>query len=162
VGTKKVVATTRKEKKAAKNRDPAPSGHPPAPLSSRGSHLFQSSLPCFLERESKEETPRVRNRDAVPVREGVVAKRWRGRRRCGAPTPRPRTCSRGPRTRAPPLRRRHADPARYDFPIPRSHGCLCSSTPLLSLGRTQPSEAIKKVVFGGQVTDEEADSFSNR
>jgi hypothetical protein len=129
--------------------------HPPAPLSS---HLLQSSFPLLsLERE----TPRVRKRPCAGEG-GVVAKTWRGWRRCGAPTPRPPTSSRGRRTRAPPLRRQRADPARYDFPIPRSHGCLCSSTPSLSLGRAQPSEAIKKVVFGGQVTEEEADSFSNR
>jgi hypothetical protein len=33
---------------------------------------------------------------------------------------------------------------------------------LLSLARAQPSEAIRKVVFGGQVTEEEADSLSKR
>jgi hypothetical protein len=48
------------------------------------------------------------------------------------------------------------------LPPPSPDACRFWLTKLASLRFAQPSEAIRKVVFGGQVTEEEADSLTKR
>ncbi|CAM0873516.1 unnamed protein product [Alopecurus aequalis] len=153
-----VLATpTVSQAKRGNNRDTSPSCHPaPLHLTSRVSH---TSSALFLFRERKEEGKeregrKVQMERAEPVRKSHTSTTdllsWPQQQADGTATPSP--ARRSHQVNKPPTVASLAHPA----------ALVCAVLSRFSLCCAQPSEALRKVVFGGQVTEEESDSLNKR